>query len=320
MKRREPRGSWEPDRGVLLPAALPAPQANDLSQAGRRRQILRVWQTAKLSRLGKQVEFMQFGRDGLRPLIWLQSLEYPMAPPWGLCVDAAERGFSIVSVRRSGFGSTSPVASIAEEISLLTDFLEEAGFEDAVLIVEGTARPAGLRLAMENPRIAFTLLAKPLYVAAGFGDLDPWFRDLLLQAFQTRASATVSLAAIQQIGRTAGHNWLYENIFRIENDLGFVKGFQRDIAEAWDCLRAINADTFRMNLSALIPDPSLTPGCLAGLPARAVIGVDTPDVWRRGFEVKSQELGIKTAFMPKGSMFALQQNPEALLSLITQTC
>jgi len=46
-----------------------------------------------------------------------------MAPPRGLCVDAAEKGFSIVSVRRPGFGETSPVSVIAEEVRLLSDFL-----------------------------------------------------------------------------------------------------------------------------------------------------------------------------------------------------
>lgn len=301
-------------------ASAIAPYANDLDQVGRRRQILRVWQTAQLSRIGKQVEFMQFGRDGLRPLIWLQSVEYPMAPPWGFCVDAAEKGFGVVSVRRPGFGGTSPVSSVAEEVRLLGAFLEDAGFEDAVLIVEGTARPAGLRLAMENPRIGFTVLARPAYFAGSFADLDPWFRDLLLQALQTRAGAAVSLAAIQQIGRTAGYSWLYENIFRIEGDLAFVRGFQRDIAEAWGCLRAISADTFKMNLGALAPDPSLTPGCLSGLNAVAVIGRDTPEPWRVGFEARSEELGIKTAFMPKGSIFALHQNPDALLGLVTELC
>jgi hypothetical protein len=66
-----------------------------------------------------------------------------MAPPWGLCVDAAENGFSIVSVRRPGFGETSPVSAIAEEVRLLSDFLEEAPFENAVMIVDGAARPWG---------------------------------------------------------------------------------------------------------------------------------------------------------------------------------
>lgn len=320
MAERSTGLAAQTDTGAAAGHAGIAPYANDLDQVGRRRQILRVWQTAHLSRLGKQIEFMQFGRDGLRPLIWLQSVEYPMAPPWGFCVDASEKGFGVVSVRRPGFGGTSPVTSVEEEVSLLNAFLEEAGFENAVLIVEGTARPAGLRLAMENPRIAFTVLAKPLYFAASFGDLDPWFRDILLQALQTRAGAAVSLAAIQQIGRTAGYNWLYENIFRIDGDLSFVRGFQRDIAEAWSCLRSISADTFRMNLSALIPDPSLTPGCLSGLNAVAVIGVDTPEVWRQGFEARSEELGIKRSFMPKGSIFALHQNPDALLGLITQSC
>jgi hypothetical protein len=53
------------------------------------------------------------------------------------------------------------VADTDEEVRLLTAFLDEAGFENAVMIVEGTARPAGIRLAMTSPRIAFTVLARP---------------------------------------------------------------------------------------------------------------------------------------------------------------
>lgn len=292
------------------------PQANQLDKVGSRKRILRVWQTAYLGGLGKHVQFMQFGQAGLRPLIWLHSVDYPMAPPWGLCVDAAEKGFSIVSVRRPGFGETSPVNTIAEEVRLLSDFLDEAQFENAVMIVEGTARPAGLRLAQASGRIAFTLLARPAYSSISFGNIEPWLRDVILQTVQTGAGARLSLAAITQMGRRSGHQSLYENFLKVENDSDFIRSHARDLAEAWDCICAMKTETFQRELRGLMPDPALTPGVLANFPGIAVIGADTQAEWRTGFEAKSAELGIATAMLPAGSLFALYQNPGPLLQLI----
>lgn len=296
------------------------PYANQLDQVGTRKRILRIWQKAYLSRLGKQVEFMQFGADGLRPLIWLHSVEYPMSPPWGLCVDAADLGFSIVSVRRPGFGQSSTATDLDEETRILSAFVDEAEFENAVMIVEGTSRPVGLRLAQSNLRIAFTVLARPAYVAEGFGDIDPWLRDLILQTMQTRAGAAFSFAAITQLGRTSGYQWLYENFLKEQNDTHFIRSNGRDLAEAWDCLRAIKSETFRRELKALEPDPTLTDGALEGLRGVAMIGADTPSVWRNGFEAKSASLGIDTHLLPSGALFALYQNPKALFQAIADRC
>jgi pimeloyl-ACP methyl ester carboxylesterase len=296
------------------------PYANQLDKVGTRKRILRIWQKAYVSRVGKQIEFMQFGADGLRPLIWLHSVEYPMSPPWGLCVDAADAGFSIVSVRRPGFGASSLATDLDEEARILSAFVDEAGFENAVLIVEGTSRPVGLRLAKSNARIAFTVLARPAYVAEGFGDIDPWLRDLILQTMQTRAGAAFSLAAITQLGRTSGYQWLYENFLKLECDSHFIRSNGRDLAEAWDCVRAIKGDTFRREMKVLEPDPTLVPGALEGLRGLAVIGADTPSVWRNGFEAKSASIGIETHILPTGALFAIYQNHEILLQLLKDRC
>lgn len=296
------------------------PYANQLDQVGTRKRILRIWQKAYLSRLGKQVEFMQFGADGLRPLIWLHSVEYPMSPPWGLCVDAADAGYSIISVRRPGFGESSPATDLDEETRILTAFLDEAEFENAVMIVEGTSRPAGIRLALSNPRIAFTILARPAYVADSFGNVEPWLRDLILQTMQTRAGAALSLAALMQVGRTSGYQRLYENFLKVESDTHFIRSNGRDLAEAWDCVRGLKTETFRRELKALEPDPSLSPGALEGLRGVAVIGADTQRVWRDGFLAKSASLGIDTHILPGGSLFSLYQDPKALLQLLADRC
>lgn len=298
-----------PDTGV-------APYANDLNHAGHRARVLRVWQTSPLRRSGKKVQFMQFGGNDLRPVIWLHSLEYPTAPPWGLCVDAAAEGFGILAVRRCGFGESCPVANVDEEVAVLAEFLEDAGIERAVLVVEGTARPAGLKLAQTCPRISFTFLVRPAYSDAEPGGLDPWVINLVLQTLQTQAGASLSLAALHQIGRRGGYAAVYESLFKLPCDREFIQTHTRDLNEAWACFSRINTETFRRNLSVLINDPALSPGALEGFAGMALIGAETVPVWREAFEAKSAALGIATATLPRGSFFTLHQSSTAFLELL----
>ncbi len=302
-------GEPAPDTGV-------APYANDLNQAGHRARVLRVWQTTPLRRSGKKAQFMQFGGNGLRPVIWLHSLEYPMAPPWGLCVDAAAEGFGIIALRRCGFGESSPVASVDEEVAVLAEFLEEAAIQDAVLVVEGTARRTGLKLAQTCPQVAFTFLARPAYSGADPDGLEPWAVNLVLQTLQTRSGASLSLAAMIQFGRRAGHQTLYETLFNLPCDREFIKIHERDLADAWGAFSRIDADTFRRDLSILLDDPELTAGALKGFPGMALIGADAKPNWRAAFERRSAELGIPAVTLPNGAFFALHQNSTALLDLL----
>lgn len=307
---------------MILPEAEPAPGsaiapcANDLNQSGHRGRILRVWQKAALRRSGKWVQFMQFGADSLRPVVWLHSLEYPAAPPWGLCVDAAAEGFGIVAVRRGGFGESSEVESIDEEAAVLSEFLEQANLEDVILVVEGTARQAGLKLARTSPRVSFTFLARPAYSESYAGDLDPWTVNLVIQALQTQAGASLSLAALTLIGRQAGHKALYDMLFTHVDDRTFIQTHTRDLQEAWECVSGIKAETFRRNLSILINDPTLGPGALADFPGMALIGAETLPAWREAFEAKSASLGIPTACLPRGAFFTLHQSASAFINLL----
>lgn len=295
-----------------------APSANQLDKVGARARVLRVWQTAYLQAVGKHIQFMQFGKTGLRPVVWLHSVDYPMAPPWGLCVDAAEQGLSLISVRRPGFGETGPAADTDEEVRILEAFFTEAGLENVVLIVEGTARSVGVKLARGNPRIAFTIFGRPAFSSGDFGDIEPWMRDLILQTLQTRAGASLSLAALAQINRRSGAAWLYENFLKVESDASFVRSHGIDLTEAWNCLSAISPDTFRRNLAALAPDATLVPDALAGVRGLAVIGADTPAAWRNVFQDTCSNLGIASDFLPSGSLFALYQNGDTLLRLIAE--
>jgi pimeloyl-ACP methyl ester carboxylesterase len=294
------------------------PRANQLDQVGNRKRILRVWQTSYLARLRKHVQFMQFGKDGLRPLVWLHSVDYPMAPPWGFCVDASDMGYSVISVRRPGFGETSPVEDTEGEVALLKEFLREAELQNAVLIVEGTSRPAGLQLALECPEIAYTLLVRPCYEAEESGSTAPWLRDVLVQALQSHAGASLSLAALKQVVQRIGPEWLYERMHADPIDVKFMESNGRDVTEAWECISGISAETFRRELGAIAPDGSLTPGLLKGLPALALTGAQMPKAWRNVFLSKSENLGIEAQLLPTGSFFAAYASDRDLLRLIKE--
>ncbi|MBK8200479.1 MAG: alpha/beta hydrolase [Acidobacteria bacterium] len=285
---------------------------------GSRTRVLRVWQTGFVESEGRHVEYMRFGRPELRPLVWLHSIDYPMAPPWGFCVDAAERGFGVISVRRPGFGATSPVDDTGEEVRLLRAFIEEAELRDVVLVVEGTSRPAGLRLALECPQVSYTLLVRPCYVAEDNSSAAPWLRDIILQALQSRAGASLSLTALKQVVRRAGYQWLYERLHNDPRDHEFIRGNDRDLMEAWACIQAISADTFRRDLKALEPDPMLAPGCLADFRGVALTGADMPVEWRTLFLAKSESLGIEARFLPVGSFFSAYASDRDLLDLVEQ--
>lgn len=305
------------DTGHRGPMQMAENHTGHVAERGR---VLRIWQKILVGQSGHCIEFMRFGGDGLRPLVWLQSLDYPMAPPWGLCVDAAEAGYGIISVRRPGFGDSADARDVDEEARLLSDFLEALKIEDAILIIEGTARRAGLKLALASPRVGFTVLARPAYSYNGFGDVEPWMANLILQALQSWAGARLSLTAIKQFSRSSGDNWLYQHFFKRPSDAAFIKSHRRDVAEALNCLRGIEAETFRRELGALAPDDSLIAGYLAELPCLAVIGADTHPDWRAGFEARSADLGVATAILPQGSYFALYQNSTAFLQLLREAC
>lgn len=288
------------------------PQANQTGDSGSLRRVLRIWRTRTL-RSGRRVDYMQFGRDGLRPLIWLHSVEYPAAPPWGLCVDAAEAGFGIVAIRRPGFGATSRVETVEDEAGLLSEFLEAEGYENAVLIMEGSARPAGVRLAMSSQRIAFSVIAKPGYNNQPLEENEPdWVANILRQTLLSQAGANLALASM----RNLGPGWLYGPFFGVEGDQDFLKTHRRDVADAWQCLCSMDVATFRRNIAFAQPDPLLTAGALKDFPGIAVIGEDSPAAWRTGFDARSRELGIRTVILPKGCIFVLQQSRKELLELL----
>jgi pimeloyl-ACP methyl ester carboxylesterase len=298
------------------PARHYNPLAEQMERSGGSSRVLRVWKTVRLRSTGQLVQYMRFGAESLRPIIWLHSYEYPMSPPWGMCADAAERGYGIVSVRRPGFGHTSDVASAEDEVALISAFLDEMKFEEAILIAEGSSAMAGTALGQRSERIALTLLARPSFGSSYFGDVMPAFQNIMLQAMQTTAGARISKAALKQIAHLKGPASLYESFTAAPGDIEFLRYSARDFGDAWACASSMSDDAFRRELRTLQGDASLKRNALADFKGIAVIGAEGTDGWRRNFEARAAELSIRQVVLPRGALFALYLDTDALIQLI----
>lgn len=303
-----------------LPGNQPKPvRANLLDQIGDKKRVLRFWQTARIGENGHALEYMQFGGDHLRPLIFLTSLEYPTAPPWGYCIDAANAGFGVYSIRRPGFGASDPVTDLDQHAARIETFFEEAGLEDIVLVSVGSANPVGARLAVTSRRVTFNVFANSVFNRDVMGEFRPaWFGRLLAQTTESRAGARISLGAIRQAGRQFGSQWFYQTCFqKSPGDVSYVKTFPREMSEAWEVASAITPETYQQELHpSLKGDPFLTDGLFSTVPCLAISGVETTDTWKSGFEAEASRLGAPVAYLSSGDILVPYQSGSELFTLL----
>lgn len=303
-----------------LPDNQPLPvRANQLDQVGDKKRVLRVWQTAAIGGGSHRLEYMQFGGDHLRPLVFLTSIEYPMSPPWGFCIDAANSGLGVYSIRRPGFGASPPVAGIDQQAAVIEAFFDEAGLEDIVLVSVGSANPVGARLALKSRRVTFNVFANCVFNRDVMGEFRPaWFGRLLAQTTESRAGARISLGAIRQAGRQFGSQWFYQTCFqKSPGDVAYVKTYPREMAEAWEIASAITPETWQQELQpSLKGDPFLRDGLFSSVPAMAISGFETTDSWKRGFESEAARLGVPVSYLTSGDILVPYQSGTELLALL----
>lgn len=303
-----------------LPDNQPLPvRANQLDQVGDKKRVLRFWQTAGIGAANHRLEYMQFGGDHLRPLVFLTSIEYPMSPPWGFCIDAANSGFGVYSIRRPGFGASAPVAGIDQQAAVIEAFFDEAGLENIVLVSVGSANPVGARLALKSRRVTFNVFANCVFNRDVMGEFRPaWFGRLLSQTTESRAGARISLGAIRQAGRQFGSQWFYQTCFqKSPGDVAYVKTYPREMAEAWDIASAITPETWQQELQpSLKGDPFLRDGLFLSVPAMAISGFETTDSWKRGFESEAARLGVPVSYLTSGDILVPYQSGTELLTLL----
>jgi len=260
------------------------------------------------------LEYMVCGEPELRPIVILQSLEYPGWPPVGFCELAASAGFRIVTVRRPGFGANPPLADMDDQASLVAHFLDAEDIRGAIVVSKGTANPIGHRLAVSgHPRIALSVFANCGFNYDQLAEFQPdWFARTLEQALTKPAGARLSLMSLKSSWGIFGSTWVHENMWsKSSGDLAFLRNNPELVREAIGMMQArLDVPTFMAELAAsLIRDPFLVDGLFRDVPAITVSGLETNASWKQGVDSEAERLGLPpAAYLSAGDTQVIYQS------------
>ena len=278
----------------------------------------------QIGRFGQDAETVAFvtsGAESLRPLVILQSLEFPAWPAATLCARAEQQGFRIVCIRRPGFGSLAPLPELDRQVELIRDFLEELGGGPCVLVCAGTSNALGFRLA-GDPNVGLTVLANCCFNYNPLAEIRPdWFATSVEQTLTSETGARLALMGLKSAEGLFGKYWVKENFMqKSAGDLAFLRANRELFAEAVDCLvEGMEVHTFMMELRCTLnEDPFLTDGCFNGKPVIAISGSENSETWKKATRAEAERVGVPLHFFASGDALVFYASMDDVFDLLTR--
>ena len=268
-------------------------------------------------------EFLVGGEEdeALRPLVMLQSLEYPGWPSPDFCSLARAYGYLVIGVRRPGYGKCPPLADIDGQVGLIGEFLNGLGHDSAVLVCMGTSNTFGYRLAA-NPKVCLTVLANCCFNHDPMGEIRPdWFARHIEQTLTSVTGARLALMGLKGAQGIFGKYWVTENFMqKSPGDLAYLDANRELFAEAVDCLHEdLDIHTFIMELrGTLKEDAFLQDGCFNYRQVLSVSGEETSDRWKAAIRAEAARVGVPLHFLPAGDALVVYASARQFLDVIGQ--
>ncbi|MCA8901870.1 MAG: alpha/beta hydrolase [Hyphomonas sp.] len=263
------------------------------------------------------LEYIVDGNPVGRPLVLLNSLEYPGWPPAEFCRFAGERGFCVYAIRRPGFGNNVPLADAAHQADIVEAFLEREMLHGAVVVCTGTSNPVGFRLAFETSAISLLVFSCCMFNYDAMADIRPdWLARSLRQALTSDTGARLTLMGLDSSWAVFSPRWVHENLAKgSAGDLDYIRANDALLLEALeDLYYNLEPPTFQFELAqTLNPDPVLEDGLFRNVRALAFSGIETPPSWQDGIGAETGRLGLPLVFLPSGDYFAMYQSAGAFL-------
>ena len=110
----------------------------------------------------------------LKPLLIVNSVDFPMPPSQQFCDQMWTAGYQVFFVRRPGFGCSPGLpdvlleeekvragAAVVTEAAILDQLVRALELEDIVLLGMGSANPVCYRLSLICPKISFSVFLTP---------------------------------------------------------------------------------------------------------------------------------------------------------------
>ena len=268
---------------------------------------------------GQWLEYLTSGAQDLRPLVLLQSLEYPAWPDPKFCAMAEAAGLRTISIRRPGYGPVPALADIDRQVDLISAFLREQGSDSIVLACSGTANTFGYRLA-QDPQVGLTVLCNCCFNHYPMAEIRPdWFARHMEQTLSTETGARLALMGLKGAQAIFGKYWVTENFMqKSPGDLEYLRSNKELFAEAMDCLlTGLDIHTFILELrGTLKEDTFLKDGCFEELPVISISGMETSETWQNSVRAEAERVGVPLHFVPSGDALVLYQSAGEFIDLV----
>ena len=271
---------------------------------------------------GAMLDYIASGAVGLRPLILLQSIEYPGWPSEDFFAQTEQAGFRAVSLRRPGFGTLPPAADLDLQAGLILAFLDEMGIEDCVLVSTGTSNSLGYRL-VGRPCIRLSVLANCWFNHEPLAEIRPdWIARSVEQTLSSVAGARMALMGMKSAKGIFSKYWVIENyVQKSPGDIAYLRENRELFSEAMDCLHTgLDIHTFMMETRGTLKgDPILTDDCFRGLPVVSVTGMQTREEWKTAIRAEAERVGgVPVHFLSSGDELVVHASVGELMDVLRQ--
>ena len=130
-----------------------------------------------------------------RPLVIINSVDFPMPPSEAFCERMWAAGYQVIFIERPGFGSSKGLqkqltsdrniksgAAVTTEAAVLFQMLEQLELKNIVLLGMGSANSVCYRLSRLHPEIELSIYSNAMFNQDIWGVFRPkWFQAMLRQ-------------------------------------------------------------------------------------------------------------------------------------------
>lgn len=284
-----------------------------------------------LGNIGIEVMTYSDGTPDLRPLLILNSIEFPMPPSILFCEKMKRHGLQVVFVRRLGFGGTPSLprvllsysnikngAASVTEASIIAQTIRALNLQNIVLLGIGSANHICYRLCRLSPEIVLSVFSNAAFNQDYWGGFKPsWLRSVLQQSVITKRGFQIATKSLKHYLRKEPISF-FEQLFSTSfTDQQYLRENSADFLEASELLRCISAETYYYELAmSLGRDPFLSDRFFEHLPAVVLEGPDETERWTERTKYEAERLCIPIVYAPRGGMLVAYSSPDSLIDAV----
>lgn len=268
-----------------------------------------------------------------RPLVIINSVDFPMPPSEAFCERMWAAGYQVIFIERPGFGSSKGLpkqltndrniksgAAVTTEAAVLFQMLEQLELKNIVLLGMGSANPVCYRLSRLNPEIELSIYSNAMFNQDVWGVFRPkWFQAMLRQTVGSKPGLYFATYGVKYQLRRAPLTFYRQLLQKSPGDLKYFEENKPEFLNASRLIRNIEASTFNYDLKmSLTSDPLLHDKFFAGTNAVIMTGEETTELWQSQLQAEANRLNLPIVYAPSGDLYAPYASADTLLTTIDE--